>query len=418
MKFISATLAILLLCISGAFTYFWYQTNQTVKQAISALAPYAQISYGSIISSVYPGILGIADVDVIVEGKRLHADAITFRAGTIFDLYALQKNPHSYALSQPRLDIRGLQSPAPASDFNRLVDTFDHRYLRTIRNLDALGCNNRDRISLADMTAMGYRGLQGDFSLWSKPQPFSNGYLVELSSSLPGRADYRLTVSLPDTPGDFSQLAHKLSRLELDSISLTSRDRGYNERLQEFCAAELGTDPDSYQRIHLAAVEQFFRRQGIHLGDDELAIYREGLHRGASKQLRVKPRRGFAIEDLRFYQPDDYRELLGIHFSANNRAAARQDKSSHLATTPAADNQVATRNDSLSQRQQREILGWEDLDQALHRRVIVFTASGGRHRGRVEQINPGELVLKKSFGPDSMTFTIDRKRFSRAALVN
>ena len=127
MKLITSAIALLLLFATGAFTFIWYQTNQTVKQAISALSPYAQISYGTITSSVIPGILGITDVDIIIEGKRFRADSITFSAASILELYALQKNPHSYVKSLPRLDIRGLRSPHQARDLN-LLARFAHRF--------------------------------------------------------------------------------------------------------------------------------------------------------------------------------------------------------------------------------------------------------------------------------------------------
>jgi hypothetical protein len=41
-KLITSAIALLLLFATGAFTFIWYQTNQTVKQAISALSPYVK----------------------------------------------------------------------------------------------------------------------------------------------------------------------------------------------------------------------------------------------------------------------------------------------------------------------------------------------------------------------------------------
>jgi hypothetical protein len=419
LKLITSAAAILLLGATGAFTYLWYHTNHTVKQVIGALAPGLQISYGSINSSVFPGILGISDVDIILEGKRFHADSITVSANTILDLYALQKNPYTYALLQPRLDIQGLQSQFPPGEISLLTDLFDHPYLQPIKNLDALGCKQRDTISASDMTSMGYRGLIGDISLWSGPQPFGAGYTVDFSARLPGQADYHFSVSYSDAPKDFSQALHSLARLEVESVTIISKDRGYNERLQEFCAAELDMDTVRYKAHHLSAVERFFRRQGIRLDASDLAIYRDSLHRGASKKLRVKPRRDFAIEDLRFFKPADYRDLLGISFSVNNRALLQQKNPVQLATTP---QKPAARQESAQKKEpgmsQPKDLDWSDLNQVLHRKVIVYTESGGKHRGRVEQINASSLVLKKSFGPDSMSFTIDRNRFSYAERIN
>lgn len=418
LKFIISTAAILLLCATGTFTYFWYHTNHTVKQAISALAPHAQISYGSVVSSVYPGILGVSDVDIIVEGKRLHADSITFSADTILELYALQKNPYQYALSQPRLDIRNLRSPVPAIEFDLLAELLDHPYLQFINNLDAIGCKQRDSISASDMTSMGYHGLHADINLWSGPQPFSSGYNVELSVSVPGQADYRISVSYADVPKGISQALQQLSRLDLESVNISSKDRGYNERLQEFCAAAMGIDAQRYQSHHLGAVAQLFRRQGITLSDSDLAIYSESLHKGASKQLRIKPRRDFAIEDLRFFKPADYRDLLGINFSANNRQAKQQKDAKIAEASPEIPSKPIAVQHQVPDTQLQEDLSWDDLNKALHRNVVVYTESGGVHRGRVEQISTRSLVLKKSFGPDSMSFTIDRKRFSYAERVN
>ena len=125
------------------------------------------------------------------------------------------------------------------------------------------------------------------------------------------------------------------------------------------------------------------------------------------------------IEDLHFFKPADYQDLLGINFSVNNRAAQQQKKPVQLATAP--QKQVLRQEHEKKSEpgeQQPKDLAWDDLNRVLHRNVVVYTESGGKHRGRVEQINTSSLVLKKSFGPDSMTFTIDRKRFSHAERIN
>ena len=184
-----ATLAVtLLLCFTGAFAYVWYQTNNTVDRAVKAIAPFAHISYGSIISSVYPGKLGLADVTILLEGKRLHAEAITISAATIFDLYALQKNPSLFLVKHPRLNIRGLKSPLRADQFKLLARPFDHPYLKTLTNLDAVACGDRDVIGDEDMTAMGYGTRITDIELWSGPQPFDPSYAFELSAKIRGVA--------------------------------------------------------------------------------------------------------------------------------------------------------------------------------------------------------------------------------------
>jgi hypothetical protein len=423
-KLIATIAAAILLCFASAFTYVWYQTNNAVKQAIDALSPYAQISYGSIISSVYPGILGIADVSIILEGKRLQAEAITLSADNILDLYALQKNPWLFLVKHPKLHIRGLLSPQPIADFALFDQPFNHPYLQGLANLDAVGCGQRTRIGRDDMQAMGYANLLSDITVLSGPKPFTeSAYLFELTSSVRGVADYAMDITFADAPRDIDRGLQRLANLDVDSILLRSKDQGYNPRRMEFCAQQLGMSLAAYEQYHVRAVKKVFQRHSIKLDNATLAAYAQGLHRGASMRLRVKPRPEFALEDLRFYQPDDYFDLLGINFSVNNRAVAKSGTIAADADAAAAapsENTVAlpaTATASTAPILASKQLDWSDLDKAVHNRVAVYTQSGGVHRGRLVEVLPNLLVMKKSFGADNMIYRIERRRFNHAELM-
>ena len=407
--------AALLLCFSGAFAYVWYQTNNTVDQAIKAIAPFARISYGSIISSVYPGKLGLADVTILLEGRRLHAEAITISAATIFDLYALQKNPSLFLVKHPRLKIRGLRSPLRADQFKLLARPFNHPYLKTLTTLDAVGCGNRDEIGDEDMTTMGYGARITDIELWSGPQQFGPSYAFTLSAKIRGVADHAMSIHFDDAPSSLSRALQRLERLDVDSIVLRTRDRGYNPRRLKFCAEQLGMSVASYQRHHLAALKHHLKQRSIIAGPAMLQSYEEGLHRSARMRLKIQPQPDFAIDDLGFYQAEDYPELLGIAFSVNNRPPGKTKKV-QLATTQATPepSPPAGAGKPINAVDIAPSLAWPDLQQALYQQLLVTTQSGGQHRGRLENVEQDLLTLSKNMGAGSMTYTIDRRRFKHA----
>jgi hypothetical protein len=97
---------------------------------------------------------------------------------------------------------------------------------------------------------------------------------------------------------------------------------------------------------------------------------------------------------------------------------ARTEHLTQQAADPGAKKSVeSVRHKAGGKQQQQAILGWDDLEKTLQHQVIVYTASGGEHRGRVEQVDPQRLMLKQAFGANSMSFTIDRRRFSHATLT-
>jgi hypothetical protein len=417
-KLLTTVAAALLLCFTGAFTYIWYQTNNTVDQAIKAIAPYAHISYGSIITSVYPGKLGLADVTILLEGKRLYAEAITVSAPSILDLYALQKNPYLFLVKHPRLEIRGLRSPVPAHQFTLLAQPFNHPYLKTLTNLDAVACGNRDAISFQDLETMGYATPITDIELWSGPQPFGESYAFELSANIRGIRDYTMKVNFVDAPSSVGLALHRLEQLDIDNMVLQTRDHGYNPRRIEFCAEQLGMTVESYQRHHLAAVRQHLAKRSIIVDQDMLKAYGEGLHRGARMALKIQPQADFSLDDLGFYQAGDYLELLGVAFSVNNRSVNKTKTTQVVAAEPDTSDMPATIDSESPVSASNGELEWPELQQAIHQDIVVFTESGGKHYGRLELVQQNLLVLKKRFGADSMTYTIERRRFNHAEIIN
>lgn len=418
MKLLTTLAAALLLCFTGAFTYIWYQTNNTVDQAIKAIAPYAHISYGSIISSVYPGKLGLADVTILLEGKRLHAEAITISAPSILDLYALQKNPYLFLVKHPRLQIRGLRSPVPAHQFTLLAQPFNHPYLKTLANLDAVACGNRDSISFQDLVTMGYGAPITDIELWSGPQQFSEFYAFELSANIRGISDYAMKVNFDDAPSSVGLALYRLEQLQIDNIVLQTRDHGYNPRRMAFCAEQMGMSVESYQSRHLAAVQQHLAKRSIIVDQGMLQAYEEGLHRGARMVLKIQPQADFSLDDLGFYQADDYLELLGVSFRVNNRSIKKTKAAKVVAAETGDTKRPTIIASELPTAASKAELEWPDLQQAIHQDIVVFTESGGKHHGRLVVVQKNLLVLKKHFGADSMTYAIERSRFNHAELVN
>jgi hypothetical protein len=371
----------------------------------------------------------------LLEGKRLYAEAITVSASTLFDLYALQKNPYLFLVKHPRLKIRGLRSPIPPADFQLLAQPFQHPLLTALTSLDAVGCGQRDRISYDDMAAMGYGTVITDIELWSGPQEFTQTYGYELSAKLRGIADYGLNVSFRDAPSSLQLALQQLERLRVASIVLQTKDQGYNPIRLAFCAEQSAMEVAAYRRHHVNTLRQYFDQHALKIDQDMLQSYEEGLHRGAFMRLKVQPPDGFSINDLKFYRPEDYREVLGISLRVNHRTAAQSDTPAAVAVTPdvptlepvVAEHSSTTANPVLdeplvnavlqNQRLPAE-LQWPDLQQALQRDILVVTESGGKHRGRLETVQPHLLVLKKRMGAGSFTYAIERRRFQHAQLLN
>lgn len=422
MKLFASLVVALLLCFAGATAYIWHQTNTTVDRAINAIAPYAHISYGSIISSIYPGTLGLSDVTILLEGKRLHADAITVNAASIFDLYALQQNPSLFLVKHPRLEIQGLSSPIPLRKFKLLEQPFDHPYMRALTAIDAVGCGPRREISYDDMRDMGYGAVRSDITLQSGPREFTTNWEISLQSRMQGIADYSMSISFDDAPSSLPLVLYRLERLDVNKIVLQSHDRGYNSRLLQFCAGQLGIDAETYKQRHLDELVRYFRRRSLVVEPPMLASYGEGLHRGARMRLKVQPQADFSIEDLGFYQPGDYMGLLGIRLTTNNLPA--KTPSPKIATAPVTTtNSTAKPIDTAGTSPPQakavvETLDWSQLKRALNQDILVYTSSGGSHRGQLENVDDYLLVLKKNIGAGSIRYTIDRRRFDHARRVN
>lgn len=422
MKLIANLVGAVLLCITGALTYLWYETNATVDRVVAELSPYARISYGSIVSSIYPGVLGIADATIRLDGQTLHADAITVRGRSLLDLYALQKNPGLFLVKHPDLKIDGLSSPTRLRKLPSFATLMENKPLQALANLNAAGCNGRSDISYGDLTAMGYSGLSSNILVKTGPEPFGRGWELQIDYRIAGIADYATNIIFKEAPRSLPIALERVSQLDVERIMLQIRDRGYNPRLLEYCAGEVGIDEQAYLQHHLAAVQNELEQHRIPYSDAMLFSYEEGLHRGALKRLRIQPKSDFAIEDLGFYKPGDYLELLGVRFSVNNRQATtrntklttQQKPSGNLATAASpTTNTSAARPAPAS-----TAMDWSELENVINKDIVVYTATGGQHRGQLENVDDYLLVLRKNIGAGSFSFTIDRRRFKNAVRIN
>ena len=239
---------------------------------------------------------------------------------------------------------------------------------------------------------------------------------MRLFANIRGVADYAMSVRFDDAPSSLSRALQRLERLDVDSVVLRTRDRGYNPRRLEFCAQQLGMTVASYQRHHLLALKQHLKQRSMILSPAMLQSYEEGLHRGARMRLMIQPQPDFAIEDLGFYQAADYPDLLGIVFNVNNRPPGEKAKVVQLAETQptAAASPPVGSSESITAVDKTAALAWPDLQQALHQDILVTTEAGGQHRGRLENVEQDLLTLRKNLGAGSMTYTIDRRRFKQA----
>jgi hypothetical protein len=179
-------------------------------------------------------------------------------------------------------------------------------------------------------------------------------------------------------------------------------------------------DAETYKRHHLRNLASSLRKRSMVMDDTMLGNYEESLNRGARLRLQVQPQPDFSIDDFGYYRPVDYPELLGVRLAANNLPTSKPTAAA-IALDAEPDVETATINPADEPaRQHRErdnTLEWGDLGQALHQDILVHTHSGGVHKGRLEKVDNYLLVLKKTIGAGSMSYTIDKRRFARAELI-
>jgi hypothetical protein len=316
-KLLRNLVIVAVLCVAVLKLLLWYETQQGVARMVQRLAPIAQVSYGSVGSSLDGDValravsISLGNGAVRTTWRAAQVDLATPGALWLIRRVLLDDDSLPEHLG---ITVRGLQMPAAA-----LGGATDSAWLSPLSLVpfETLGCGIVSRFSIADYQRMGlnpgvrqqtldYRYDAANsvltFSARLDTPPFST---ITLSGEVQKFAPRMLT-------------AANWQKLHVSELSLGYADSGYLAKRNRFCAQQAGVTPAKFVDQHLSAVEAFLAGHGVQPGTQVAATYRALVAEGGRISVLSLPPAASTIGELLAEPADSMTRRLNLTARRND----------------------------------------------------------------------------------------------------
>lgn len=268
MKLFIRLFIFLLIAAGLAYGYIWYKNKQAIDDIFSQLRMFTSASYDTTFVSIdgksvtrgikftFPGTSTDATIDEfqigtgsLIESFKLVRSIETRMLNDAPSSMVLKVDNFQFPLS---LDLESDPSFATEPDF--------------FTKIQMAGCGNKHTVSISDMNEMGYNQISLDLNTSINYDHHIN------QAKFVAYANARDYGSLQI---DF--LMDNISQNSLNSkvknITMTIKNDGYANRLNEFCADLVGVSKEDYYQRHLDYVTHLLYNESIYLSDEFYTQY-------------------------------------------------------------------------------------------------------------------------------------------------
>ena len=409
-------LAAFVLFMVGSNFYYAHEAEKQLKEVAAVIrAAGGNLEYDEIDIS-FGG-------DVEIEHLRLTApqidesmalDRVTLHTGSMFGLHKLAMDARNKRFpAQMGLTLEG---PLPLRggiyrQTNILATEFGEHLLLA-------GCGDYTALEEEELAAMGY-GDSAAMRVHMEYRIMNNGQWVEIESTTRladiNRVFTKIDISLDATTRDMAALRNALMGAKLHEVVVEYEDRGYVQRLLDFCQNETELPRDEFLKQYLKAWQQAWAKLGFTMGDTTVAAYGEFLQRPERLRITARPLEDFTWEKLAEFTP----ELLPYQFLAdleiNGVSAGRLDLTwaePQAAAKPARPTAERRRGETADP----TAIEVDDLADHLNRHVVLHLNNGRILEGRITHLDEDGLQLHSYKPGGSMTIPVSFEQIAEAYL--
>lgn len=296
--------------------YFHHRVAKAVDSAIVPLQAVADVSYGSITSSL-TGAVGIANLNIKPHGfaDAIQIDNITAQFPDLGYVLQLEDNindqnyPDSLFLTVNRMSL---------STRGSLVRSLDAAALAQIAASDLPGsCVSRAANMASELAELGYDRLALDYSTGYQHNPDTgelslSGYLRQASAF---SMDYELVI--PFTALSAAGAGLFMTEPEITSGSLKLEDEGYYDRLLAHCSKIENRERAAVTDDMVAVWAEQMSGMGLPPDLEMLADYHQFLTSGKTFSLNAVPHEPVKLQYLSLYEAKDIPNALNIATAAH-----------------------------------------------------------------------------------------------------
>lgn len=194
-------------------------------------------------------------------------------------------------------------------------------------NFAAAGCGDRSGFSALDIVNMGYSEYVMDTRV--DYQLVGSGELLSLTIDTLMRDMHNTHVELEFSLGapsrHASAVAMAATSAQVLNVIIDYQDKGYAQRVMDFCTEDTGLDREAYLAQHLDAWQERWKHYGLVAGPQMMDAYQQFVANPDELRLRIKPYGGLEADDLAELSPELLLQYLQMQVAVNQSSMVPLD---------------------------------------------------------------------------------------------
>ena len=322
MRYIKILLILPILIYGGLKGYVWYEVKTTMDDIIATAAPFADITYDSVISSL-EGTVGVGGVVIRpkMASDEFTIQEMTISAPNILDIIFIGRNaknkefPEYAALEFKKVGI-DLNSKIFAMLGNMQAQAAMQQPQSApllVERIDALGCGDVVRFGRKEFIDMGYNPLELDVTFNMEFRKVAREMKINMSFKDRDLYDLRLAMQFP-FDSDKIKSGAAASEQEISRLNIKYIDTGYHKLRNQYCARINKGTVDEYVDANISLLTA---QLGAVLPEKTAESYRNFLINGGTVNVSMNPVEPAMLSGLSLYKNSDVMDILGMDITIN-----------------------------------------------------------------------------------------------------
>lgn len=303
----------LLVAAALAYGYIWYKNKQIIDELFSDLRGRTSASYETTFVSI-DGKSVTRGIKLTLPGTNTDAtiEELQFGTGNLIDSFRF---------------VRSIESGMWTKDPNTLVFKIKNAQFPLTSDLDndsafasepdfftkmqMAGCGNKQTISISDLNEMGYSQMSLDLDTSINIDPNLNQGKFVVYANARDYGSFQMEFLMDNfTQNSFAS--------KLKNVTMTYKNDGYVNRLNEYCADLVDIPKEDYYQRHVDYLTHVFYNESIYLSDEFYTQYTDYVANPRSIKISSYPDNSMDPFQLWTMSPQLLVSSLNLSISIND----------------------------------------------------------------------------------------------------
>lgn len=404
-KLLGFILLVLVALVVGYFYYLhqWQKQVDTIARQVSMLG--GELEYRAI-SLNLQGDVSLEGVffKVPMQPVVVRIDRLAVHTGGITGVYQLDLDVKNQRLPE----TLGVSFDGVYLSLSTLTDSANES---TFQKLMVAGCGERQVFTEADYRAMGYSEWVMDFH--ANYRVLGSGAQLQFTTQTHMQEMYSLdmtvTLGLNAASRQLADIAAAQSQIQFIQADMEYQDRGFAERVTDFCSGETGQSREEYIVRHLQDWLTAWQGFGVTPEENAQQAYQQFVQQPNRLRFDITPTPGFNLGYMAQLEPIDWLQFLNIELAVNDQPAVpvsfqmdnrparepggdEQATASEASTGPDTSLPPPTNTEAAPTRIPVSALG-----EYINEQVLITMRDGAVLTGRIQKIDRDWLHLQSYY---------------------